>query len=204
MTLLRLIQRASILAGMTFASLSLHSNPAQAEITEFCIISNNGKTVCGKTRGIERMCVTTDGKNTICGKFKSVIEGQEQRQETSKPSQNIIARKEVDNFVYTLKGCRKSDTTVKCELGITNKGKERSNYISSDSSSFFVDTTGKSNQSSSSDIGGNTGYTTITPGIDYSASITFSNVSEQVVKVQLLNIGTNYSKVQFRNVSFTN
>ncbi|WP_295615336.1 hypothetical protein, partial [Chamaesiphon sp. GL140_3_metabinner_50] len=61
MTLIRLIQKASIVAGMTFASLSFHSNPVQAEITEFCIIASNGKTVCGKPRGIERMCITTNG-----------------------------------------------------------------------------------------------------------------------------------------------
>jgi hypothetical protein len=203
MTLLRLVQRASILAGMTFASFPFHSNPAQAEITEFCIIASNGKTVCGKARGIERMCITTDGSNTLCGKFKSAKEGQEQGQEARQPLQGLVARKEVDNFVYTLKGCRKSDTTVKCELGILNKGKERSNYIIP-SDSTFIDTTGKSNQSSSTDIGGNNGYITITPGIDYSASITFGNVSDQVVKAQLLNIITANGKVQFRNVPFAN
>lgn len=118
--------------------------------------------------------------------------------------QGMVARKEIDNFVYTLKGCRKSDTTVKCELGITNKGRERSIYINPGYTTF-IDTTGTSNRSSSTDIGGNNGSMTITPGIDYSASVTFSNVSEQVMKAQLLNIGTTYnSKVQFRNVPFTN
>jgi hypothetical protein len=202
MTLIRLIQRASILAGMTFASLSTYSNPAQAE-PEFCIIASNGKTVCGKGKAIERMCVTTDGSNTICGKFKSASDGQVQRQEINKPSQGMVARREVDNFVYTLKGCRKSDTVVKCELGIINKGKERQNYIHP-SGTTFIDTTGKSNQSSSTDIGGTNSYVIITPGIDYSASVTFNNVSEQILKAQLLNIYTNYGNVQFRNVAFLN
>ena len=81
MTLLRLVQRASILAGMTFASLSVHSNPAHAQL-QACIITSNDKTVCGQSREIERLCITTDGSNRICGKFKSVKE--EQPQESNK------------------------------------------------------------------------------------------------------------------------
>ena len=91
---------------MTFASLSIHSNPAQAE-PEFCIVASNGKTLCGKTKGIERMCITTNGSNTVCGKFKSAKEGQEQGQETRQPIQGTVARKEVDNIVFALKSCKK-------------------------------------------------------------------------------------------------
>jgi hypothetical protein len=66
-----------------------------------------------------------------------------------------------------------------------------------------IDTTGKSNRAYSSDIGGNPSYTTITPGINYSASVTFKDVSERVVKAQLLNIATIQGNMQFRNVSFS-
>jgi hypothetical protein len=45
MTLLRLIQRASILAGMIFAGLSLHSNLAHANDAQFCAITNSVKLV---------------------------------------------------------------------------------------------------------------------------------------------------------------
>jgi hypothetical protein len=112
MTLIRLIQRASILAGMTFASLHFHANPAHAQV-KACVIASNGKTVCGQAREIERMCVTTDGSNKICGKFKSAKEEQEQGQESRQPVQGTIARKEVDNFIFALKGCRKSETNSK-------------------------------------------------------------------------------------------
>ena len=202
MTLLSLIQRASILAGMTFASLPFHSNPAHSDTPQFCVIASNGKTECGTLQLVERACIITDRNNVVCGKFKSAKGGREQEQGARQPSQSIVARKEVNNFVYTLKGCRKSDTTVKCELGILNKGKEREISLFSS----LVDATGKSNESSSTDIGGITrNDVTITPGVDYSANVTFSNMSEQVVKAQLLNIGTAYyGKVQFRNVPFTN
>jgi|GEM_PF-5422595 len=41
MTLLRLIQRASILAGMTLAGLSIYSNPAHADDAQFCAVTNS-------------------------------------------------------------------------------------------------------------------------------------------------------------------
>ena len=203
MTIIRLIQRASILTGMTLASLAVHSNPAHADDPQFCIVASNGKTLCGQTRGIERMCITTDGTNNICGKFKSFKPAGQEASTPITPNQGMVARKEVDNFVYTLKGCRKSDTTVKCELTIINKGKERQDVIYPGLTTF-IDTNGKSNQASVADIGGTNGYVIITPGIDYSASITFNNVSEQLVKAQLLNIDTLHGKIQFRNVSFSN
>ena len=205
MILIRIAQRASIVAGMTFAGLSSYNNPAKADITEFCIIASNGKTLCGKPKRIEQMCITTDGSNTVCGKFKSAKEGQEQSQETRQPIKGIVARKEVGNVVYTLKGCRKFDTNVKCELGIMNKGTERSLQFYNAS---FVDFNGKSHQSSTVDIGGKSNYNIvtaqITPGIDYSASVTFENVPDQVVKSQLLNLLFDGKAIQFRNVAFSN
>ncbi len=96
MTLLRLIHRASILAGMTFASLSVYGNPAHADDALFCVIASNGKTVCGTLKAIELACITTDGSNTICGKFKSATDVQRQGQETSKPSQGVARTVVVD------------------------------------------------------------------------------------------------------------
>ena len=69
MTLLRLIQRASILAGMTLASLAVHSNPAHAEDVLACVIASNGKTVCGTLKAIERACITTATGSAVCGKL---------------------------------------------------------------------------------------------------------------------------------------
>jgi hypothetical protein len=65
MTLLRLVQRASILAGMILAGFSFHSDPSHADDGQFCVTASNGKTACGKIKIIERLCVTTDGNNSI-------------------------------------------------------------------------------------------------------------------------------------------
>lgn len=206
MKLTRLVQKASILAGMTFTSLSIYSNPAQASTPQICIFASNGKTVCGTLRAVERACVTTNGSDTICGKFKSAIEGQDQSQQTSRPSQATIARKEVDNFVVTLKGCRKSESTVKCELLITNKGAERDFLINS-SYSNILDSSGKSYKGTMADIGGESGSfinRKITPGIDYTASVTFENIPEQLVRAEILELDSRKGAIQFRKVPLSN
>lgn len=125
--------------------------------------------------------------------------------------QSTFARKEVNNIVYLLKGCRKSDTTVKCELVIMNKATERGLRILASgygSPSTIVDSTGKSYVASSIDIGGQSHphdrNIFIAPGIDYVAVLTFENVPEQVTKVPLLNVLSDERKIQFRNVSFSN
>ena len=66
-------------------------------------------------------------------------------------------RKEANNIVYLLKGCRKSDTSVKCEFVIKNKIAEKAITISGSDSSI-VDSTGKSYVGSSIDIGGKNEY----------------------------------------------
>lgn len=209
MTLIRLIQRAIILSGLTFAGLPVYGNPVRTDMSDFCIITSNGKTACGKPKSIERACITTSIGSTACGKFKppSQEEIQGTSRPTSKPVQEVrttaLVRKEVENVVYTLKGCIKSDAIVKCELGMTNKGKEKRLYMSSGD---FIDTNGKSNPFYAGEIAGISAgnAATITPGVDYSASITFNNVSEQIVKAQILNVkfNDNFIVVPFRNVPF--
>jgi hypothetical protein len=202
MTLIRLVQKASIVAGITFAGFSCYSNLAHADEAQFCATASNGQTACGQLKTIERLCVITSTGSTTCGKFKSFKPSEQQ---AIAPIQGAGYRKEVGNVVYTLKGCRKSDTNVKCELGIMNKGTERQLQFFNAS---FVDFEGKSHKSSTVDIGGSSGSNiitaTITPGIDYSASTTFENVPNQVVKSQLLNLRFGEKVVQFRNVAFSN
>jgi hypothetical protein len=207
MTLLRFIQRASILAGMTLTGFSFHSDPSRADDGQFCVTASNGKTACGKIKIIERLCVTTDGNNSICGKFKSFKPTGEEASTPSKPSQGAIARKEVNNIVYLLKGCRKSDTSVKCELVLTNKAAERNFQIDGNSYSSIVDYNGKSYSTCSIDLGGKSGSNrniSIAPGIDYVAIITFKNIPEQVTKAALLNLDSDGKKIQFRSVPFSN
>jgi hypothetical protein len=205
MTLIHLIQRATIFAGMTFAGLSVYSNPASAQL-QACIITSNGKTVCGQSREIERLCVTTDGSNKICGKFKSVKE--EQPQEiSSKPAQVSGYRKEVDNFVYTLEGCQRVDTSVRCQIRMVNKGKERRVQMYAFQSAL-VDSKGKSYPGSKADLGGGLGSSasaTMSSGNDVSIAITFEDVQEQIGKAQVLNVAFSGVKpVQFRNVPISN
>ena len=205
MTLLRLVQRASILAGMTFASLSIHSNPAHAE-PEFCIVASNGKTPCGKTKGIERMCITTNGSNTICGKFKSAKEGQEQGQEARQPIQGNSPRTVVDNIAFSLKGCSRSDTTVKCSLLVKNKGAEK-NITIVGYQATITDSSGKTYKGISVEIGGRIDrYNTVkvAPEIDYEAIITFENIPEGVRKVQVLSMPFESKTVNLRNITISN
>jgi hypothetical protein len=114
-------------------------------------------------------------------------------------------RKEVNNYVFVLKGCKRSDTTIICSLIVTNRGIERTLDIYPSASSI-VDSSGKSYTGSTVDIGGKTSrreFTIISPGINYTADITFEGIPEQIAKVPLLKLYLD-REVQFRNISFLN
>jgi hypothetical protein len=206
MTLLRLIQRASILAGMTFASLAVHGNPVHAEDSLYCVTASNGKTECGTLKVVERACITTATGSTVCGKYKPVTESQ--RQEASKPVPSIVARREIDNFVLTLESCKRVDENVRCQLNILNKGKERRVSLYASNSSL-VDPNGKSYGNAYADFGnGSNSYpsATVTPNTDIIISIVFSNIPDSTVKIQLLNLAfqSGIKPVQFRNIPISN
>jgi hypothetical protein len=211
MTLIRFVQRASILAGLTFSSLPVYGNPVRVDMSDFCITTSDNKTVCGKPKSIERACVTTRSGGIACGKFKPPT--QQEIEAANRPNSTperevkaVVARREVNNFVYTLKGCRKFDTVVKCDFTITNKTAERNLYINDNGGSTMVDFTGKSYGSSSIDIGGksenNLGIP-LAPGIDYVAVLSFNDIPNQVTKVPLLRLAADNQTIQFRNISFS-
>ncbi len=208
MTLIRLIQRASILAGMTFAGLSIPSISAHADTPkpQFCVIGSNGKTACGILKTVERACVTTDAGSTVCGKYQSV-RGEQAQEETKSPTPIAGFRKEVDNFVYTLEGCQRVATSVRCQVRMVNKGKERRVEMLAWYSAL-VDSNGKSYKGSQADLGGglsNVVGETMSPGNDVSIAITFDDVQEQIGKAQVLNVALQGTKpVQFRNVPISN
>ena len=151
----------------------------------------------------EEGCVTTDQGVTVCGQLK----------QTEDLSPNTEYRKEVNDFVILFQGCKRSSdkTLVKCRFQINNQGKERSFQIRSYMSSF-VDSSGISYNGSIIDIGGNRGSdleTTISPGINYVAVVTFKDVPQKITQVPLLNLficpgcsGGN-NKLQFRNITFS-
>jgi hypothetical protein len=210
MTLIGFVQRASILAGITFTSFSVYSSPAHSEPVA-CVIASNGKTVCGKTRAIERICVTTDGVDNICGKFKSFKSGKEeqergQEQEAPRPIQGNAPRAVVDNISVSVRGCNKSDTTIKCSLSIRNKGAEKNIYISG-VDSIITDSSGKTHKGFRIEAGGQQGRSvsfTAASEIDYEALITFENVPEGVRKAQVLSLFINYKIANLRNIIFSN
>ncbi|WP_310482957.1 hypothetical protein [Chamaesiphon sp. VAR_48_metabat_403] len=205
MTLIRLIQRASILAGMTFASLSFHSNSAHADTPDFCVIGSNRKTVCGQSRGIERMCVTTDGNNKICGKFKSM--SPEQAQENSKIPRNYIYTKELEGAIFTIKNCRRSSSSMICTFFIRSKKENVSllMYVDKGSSSI-ISPDGKTYPSSRLEYNGSnqSGLSLImSPDIDYIVNVIFENVPSQISKASLININAG-KIIQFRNIPISN
>ena len=205
MTLIRFVQRASILVRMTLASLPFHSNPAQAEITEFCIIAGNGKTVCGKSRGIERMCITTNGSNTICGKFKSAKEGQE---EARTPAPSSGYRKESDGVTVLLRSCRRSRSDIKCNLVInTKRESQRVLLRSGQGFSSIVDSAGKTYPSSTLDYSGSNSTvfdSTLSSCVDYVVGLNFENVPGQINQAALVNLIGGYNVMQFRNIPIAN
>jgi hypothetical protein len=178
MNLVRIVRQTSVLASIVLTSLLIYSNPASAQ---------------------QRSCVITDEGTTVCGKLTT---------QTKKPNSSSGQRKEVDKFVFLLKGCKRSDTTIKCNLQVTNKGSERELYIHAGNEySTIVDSLGKAYSGSTVDIGGkssNALWTVISPGIDYNADISFENIPEQIAQAPVLNLYLHSQKVQFRNVSFSN
>lgn len=162
----------------------------------------------GEAREIERMCVSTDGSNKICGKFKSVKKEQEQVQEETKSPTPIAGfRKEVDNFVYTLEGCQRVDTSVRCQIRMVNKGKERRVEMYAPNSAL-VDSKGTSYPGFKINLGGGLEYQateTMSPGSDVSIAVTFNDVQDKISKAQVLNVTFRGTKpVQFRNIPISN
>jgi hypothetical protein len=208
MTLIRLIQRANILAGMTFASLSVYSTPAHADTPQFCVIANNGKTECGTLQVVERACIINDSNNTVRGKFNSAREGQGQGQESPRPVQGNAPRTVVNNVAFSSKGCSRSDTNVKCSFSMRNKGAE-TDFCMSASSAAITDSSGKTYKASNIEIGGQSssaicGGVKVTPEVDYEAVLTFDNIPGGVRKAQFLSFPFAGKTVALRNIVFSN
>jgi hypothetical protein len=210
MSLIRFVQRASILAGITFASFSVYGTSATADTPQFCVIAGNGKTACGTLKAVERACVTTESNSVVCGKFKSAKGGQEQeqRQETRQPVSGNSPRTVVNNVAFSSKGCSRSDTTVKCSFSMVNKGKEIDLCMGS-SDAAITDSSGKTYKGSNIEAVGKSSSTIcggakITPDIDYEAILTFDNIPAGVSKAQVLSFPFQGKTVNLRNITFLN
>jgi hypothetical protein len=147
----------------------------------------------------QRACVVTDEGAIVCGKLTTKTRG---------ANSNSAYRREVSKIVYTLKTCKRSDTTVECEFILTNKD-QRERYIGiSAYDCKIVDTKGKTYKGSSATADGRTESDpriTLVPNIDYAATLTFSGIPEGITQAQLLDVtGYDTGKVQFRNVFLSN
>lgn len=178
MNLVRMFAQTSVLASMVLTSLSIYSNPASAQ---------------------QRACVITDEGATVCGKLTT---------QTKKPTPNSGYRKEIDNIVFLLKNCKRSEANVMCNFIITNKGSERelaiqlngSRIVNSSGKTYFPALVNFDSRSSSDYVN-----VKLVTNVDYAAFLTFNEIPDQVLPFQLLQINTGLSKsVQFRNVSISN
>jgi hypothetical protein len=205
MTLIQPIQRASILAGMTFAILPVHNSPAQADTPQICVVATNGKTACGTLKTLERACVATDSGSTVCGKFQSV-RGEPAQEESPRPIQGNVSRTVIDNIAFSPKGCSRSETTVKCSFSIRNKGAEQDLIVNAHEATI-TDSSGKTYKASTVEMGGKSNWITqmkVAQDIEYEAILTFENIPGGVRKAQVLSFPYKNKTVNLRNITVSN
>jgi hypothetical protein len=140
----------------------------------------------------------------VCGKFKSVAA--EQGQEAVTPDQGNAPRAVVNNVAFLLKGCSRSDASIKCSFSMKNKGKE-SRFDLLPSLSTMTDYLGKMHKASTGEMGGESGTSLslrLTSEIDYEAVLTFDNIPVGVKKAQVLSFPFGGKTVNLRNITFSN
>jgi hypothetical protein len=182
MNLIRIALQTSILTSVVLTSLIINGDAARSQ-QQACVITDDGTTVCGKPTTVKK--------------------------EAKKPAQSSGYRKEVGNFVYTLKECKQSDATIKCDLAITNKGASKSNlWITFESK--IIDSRGKSHFMSRIDIDGQSRTSSkvveMVPGIAYATTLIFENMPESLTQAQVLQIALygNNQNTLFRNILISN
>ena len=211
MTLIRFVQRASILAGMTFAGLPFQGNPAHADMPQVCVIASNGKTACGTLQLVERACIITDSNDTVCGKFKYSKEGQQQeprQEEARNPTPSAGYRKESGGVTYVLKSCKRSESITKCSFVITTKKEDKSiDVLAGKGYSSLIDSANRTYPSSNLEYNGAPRILfsqKLSPGIDYVVDVNFENIPGQVARASLLNVYSGSGVIQFRNIPISN
>ncbi len=146
----------------------------------------------------QEACVKTSTGSVVCGT------------PVAKPRANSSSeqRKVINSYVFLLKGCRRFNTSIKCNFIITREGGE-DNFGIKAPEVTIVDSVGKSYQGSAVELGGKSGnsvFLTISSGINYVADIIFDDIPENITQAPALkffvfanNFGNN---IEFRNVSF--
>jgi hypothetical protein len=178
MNLVRNIQQASLFAGIILASLFAFNNSARAD---------------------QKACVVTDAGVTVCGRLTSI------KPPTNNRPPVVDKQVQIDNFTFSLKGCKRNSKIVKCIFKISNKGREETQINSLVGGSYIIDSSGTSYRADSVDMGGSSsGYdrtATIVPSIDSFASIKIVDVPLDITQAEVLEFNTNLGgKIQFRDV----
>jgi hypothetical protein len=116
-------------------------------------------------------------------------------------------------FAFELQECRRSGSTVSCNLVITNEDKDRYFNIS-EYQTLMYDDLGKESEPRSITVAGKTGYNRISllvSGVPTKAAVRFEGVSPEARSISLLTIncsapktsngmGGDQFKIQFRNI----
>lgn len=117
-------------------------------------------------------------------------------------------------FVFELQECRRSGSTVSCELVITNSDRDRYFNIG-EWQTLMYDDLGKESEPRSITVAGKTGSdrtSLLVSGVSTKATVRFEGVSPEAKRVSLLTIncrapetsngmGGDQFKIQFRNIS---
>jgi hypothetical protein len=124
-------------------------------------------------------------------------------EETVRVAEGLTQEATVNDFLFVLKECVRSGTTIKCELSITNNIEDRVLYLYT--YSRIIDTEGNQYTASVVELGGVKGGVYVeqklVQGIPLKGYVTFDNIPAQFNQLALLEISCYYFVVQFRDVS---
>lgn len=141
--------------------------------------------------------------NPVFSQLSSPVETQR------KPSQSAD-RAEDQFFSFQLRGCRKSGTTVECELTVKNNGDDRRFNIWK-RQIYFYDESGNRYRCTNLRLGQqeDPGTITFVSGVTSRVRLTFSGVDSTDANASMLEIGfgsgtkyPKYTSIKFRNVPF--
>jgi flagellar basal body L-ring protein FlgH len=181
---------------------------ASTVLMMLCIIATQGCSSASRATSTQSLPAEEVDEKVAPLKPDEVIDTQQLAQANDGSTDADRKRVLVNDFIYTLNSCIKSDANVKCDLTIENNNQTERGLKFTATASTLIDAAGESYNASNVAIRGASSsygsYDEITPGADVPASINFDNIPEQVVKAQTLNLNLDGKSVQFRNVHFSN
>jgi hypothetical protein len=161
-------------AGMVTAILFGHSTSASAD-QRACVMTDEGKTVCGKLINKKEPIVTANNPNF---------------------------QRDKKGHTFLLKNCIRTNTSLSCTLAITTKKDNDTVFVSRHS---IIANTGKTYGDTTVSFNGANygGYqiNQMSPEIEYFINLVFeNNIPEEVTRASVLNVEIDGKIVQFRNI----